>query len=57
MFEVELYELLNCNEPVRDFIESLEIKMQTKALAAISLLSEQGNDLREPYSKAVGWAF
>lgn len=54
MFEVETYQLENGRSPVEDFIKGLDKKMQAKALAAIDILAEYGNRLREPYSKPMG---
>ena len=54
MFTIELYELPNGRKPVAEFIKSLDVKMQVKAINSISLLEEFGTRLREPYSKSVG---
>jgi len=54
MFEVDYYELPNGDKPVEQFINSLDIKMRVKALGSIDILAEFGNQLREPYSKAIG---
>ena len=54
MFEIEPYRLESGKSPVEDFICGLDKKMQAKALAAIDLLEEYGNRLREPYSKSMG---
>ena len=54
MFEVNYYRTKNGKSPVADFIDSLEPKMQAKAVATIDILSEYGNHLREPYSKPMG---
>lgn len=54
MFEVDYYHLENGRAPAREFIESLDVKMRAKAVAAIDLLCEFGNRLREPYSKPMG---
>lgn len=54
MFEVDYYKLNNGKKPVEEFIDSLEPKMRMKAMATIKLLSEYGNQLREPYSKSMG---
>ena len=54
MFEVEVYRLENGRASVEDFIRGWDKKMQAKALATIEILSEFGNQLREPYSKAIG---
>jgi len=54
MFDVEYYELSNGTKPVKQFIDSLDIKMRAKALGGIDILAAFGNTLREPYSKAMG---
>ena len=54
MFEVEYYTLANGEQPVKEFLDSLETKLKVKALMDIALLEEFGNDLREPYSKPIG---
>jgi len=54
MFEVDYYELPNGEKPVAQFINSLDTKMRVKALGSIDILAEFGNNLREPYSKAIG---
>lgn len=49
-FKAEFYE--NGDDiPVKDFLDSLDVKMRTKFLMEIKLLEEKGNELREPYSK------
>lgn len=53
MFEVEYYEMKNGKVPVREFIDGLSIKMQSKAMAGIEILEELGPELREPYSKSL----
>lgn len=53
MFEVEFYETESGEIPVSRFLDSLPVKMRTKAVATIEILSEYGNLLREPYSKAL----
>ena len=54
MFDVEYYKLPNGEKPVKQFIDSLDLKMRAKALGSIEILAEFGNMLREPYSKSVG---
>ena len=54
MFNVDYYELPNGEKPVEQFIDSLDIKMRSKALGSIDILAEFGHTLREPYSKAMG---
>lgn len=50
-YEVEFYELPNGGSPIEEFLSSLEIKMKAKVLKTISLLENNGNELREPYTK------
>ena len=51
VFEVEFYQLPNGREPAREFLMGLEIKMRAKMADTISLLQDNGYELREPYSK------
>ena len=46
-----LYDLPNGTCPAQDFIDSLELKMQAKMLRTISMLQDNGTDLRMPYSE------
>lgn len=50
-FEVEFYQMANGKEPARDFLLSLERRMRAKMVDTIVLLRDNGNELREPYSK------
>lgn len=52
-FEVEFYQAKDGTIPAEDFIRSLDRKMKAKVLGLIQILSEKGNQLREPYSKHV----
>ena len=54
MFEVNYYRLENGTAPVEQFIDSLNPKMQAKAMYSLALLEEFGNQLREPFSKPIG---
>lgn len=53
MFEIIFYETSDKKKPVEDFLRSMDKKLQVKTLQEISLLKEFGNELREPYSKAL----
>ena len=53
MFEIEYYETDKGKMPVYDFLNSLPIKIRVKAFASLKILSEYGNNLREPYSKYI----
>lgn len=46
-----LYDLPDGTYPVQEFIDSLDLKMQAKMLRTISMLQENGTDLRMPYSE------
>lgn len=50
-FEVEFYEDASGKQPAKDFLLSLDTKMRAKMVNTISLLQENGYELREPYSK------
>lgn len=50
-FEVEFYTKDNGEKPAKDFILGLDVKMRAKILGIINVLEENGNQLREPYSK------
>lgn len=50
-FDIIFYNKPDGSEPAMDFILSLDDKMQARVLKTIKLLSVNGNNLREPYSK------
>lgn len=50
-FEVEFYTKDIGEKPAKEFILSLDKKMRAKILGIIDILEENGNELREPYSK------
>ena len=50
-FEIEFYEKPDGEQPARDFLMSLDVKMRAKLVSIIAVLEENGNELREPYSK------
>ncbi|WP_307726233.1 type II toxin-antitoxin system RelE/ParE family toxin [Senimuribacter intestinalis] len=51
MFQVQFFEKENGDCPVENFILSLDAKMQAKIVGLLEILQENGNSLREPYSK------
>ena len=53
-FEIIFYEKEDGSEPAKDFIVSLNIKMRAKMLRTITMLRDNGNNLREPESKSIG---
>ena len=50
-FKVLFYEKEDGTEPAKDFLNSLDIKMQAKIISTIEILQNNCIDLREPYSK------
>ena len=50
-FEAEFYEKENGEQPAREFLLSLDKKMRAKMMMIIGVLQDNGNELREPYSK------
>jgi len=50
-FEVEFYEKEGGEQPIREFLLSLDKKMRAKMLMIIGVLQDNGYELREPYSK------
>lgn len=50
-FEVEFYETENGGQPAKEFLLSLDKKMRAKMVNTISILQDNGYELREPYSK------
>lgn len=50
-FEVDFYKTPSGSCPTTEFLDSLERKMRAKVLRMILLLEQNGNNLREPYSK------
>lgn len=53
LFEVEFYETANGKQPAKDFLLILDKKMRAKMLRMITILAENGTELREPYSKYI----
>ena len=52
-FEVEFYETSKGDQPVKEFLLSLDKKMRAKMADTISILQDNGYELREPYSKHI----
>ena len=50
-FTISFYETANGERPAEEFLLDLDIKMRAKMARTIQLLSDNGNELREPYSK------
>lgn len=49
--EAIFYDKPDGTQPAKDFINSLDIKMQAKMVRTIQILQDNGTALREPYSK------
>ncbi len=54
LFDIIFYRLPNGKQPVREFLDSLDIKMRVSALDELKLLEEFGNQLKSPHSKPIG---
>lgn len=50
-FTVEFYETKEGERPAEEFLDELDVKMRGKLVMTLKVLQEQGNRLREPYSK------
>ncbi len=53
-FDIDFFHKTDNSCPVAEFLDSLDYKMRAKLLRLIMLLEENGNELREPYSKSLG---
>lgn len=51
--EIKFYEDSNGQFPVKDFLDSLDIKMRQKMLRSIQALQEMGVSLRMPLSESL----
>ena len=51
LFQIDFYTMLSGEEPAKEFLLSLSPKMRAKMFRTIDLLAQNGNALREPYSK------
>ena len=50
-FEAIFYETLDGKQPAKEFLLSLDTKIRAKMVHIISILQDNGYELREPYSK------
>ena len=50
-FKAEFFTQQNGSKPAKDFLLSQDVKMREKLFGLIDILEENGNQLREPYSK------
>ena len=50
-FEVEFYETESGEQPAKEFLCALNVKMRAKMVNMISILQDNDYELREPYSK------
>jgi len=53
MFQVEFYETAHGDCPVKKFLDGLPVNLRTKAARSLLILQQEGNNLREPYSKPI----
>lgn len=52
-YEVIFYRDVNKKSPFIEFLNSLDEKLRAKTLMMVHLLEENGNDLREPFTKSL----
>jgi len=52
-WQVEFYKKENGDNPVLEYLLSLDAKMRAKAFSEIELLKRHGTELREPYVKPI----
>lgn len=50
-FTVDYYKTQNGNCPAKEFLDFMDEKMQARFFRLLYLLEQNGNELREPYSK------
>ena len=50
-FDIIFYDKPDGTEPVKEFLDSLDVKMRAKMIRTIVMLQKNGYELREPYSK------
>ena len=53
-FEIVFYDKPDGTEPAKEFLLGLDVKMRAKMFRTIEMLKKNGNNLREPESKALG---
>lgn len=53
MFQIEFYETEQGIQPAKEFLLSLDTKMRAKMVNTISILQDNGYELRELYSKSL----
>ena len=53
-YQVIFYRDKEKKSPFIDFLNNLDDKLRAKTLMMIHLLEENGNDLREPFTKSLG---
>lgn len=50
-YEIIFYEDEKGNVPVKDFLDSMDLKMRSKMLLSINIIKVQGPLIRMPYSE------
>ena len=54
MFEIIFFSTDSGKQPVKEFLDELDVKMRNKILDTLKHLQIHGTFLREPYSKPLG---
>ncbi len=52
-YDVVFFEKENGAQPAKEFLLGVDVKMRAKMSNVISMLSDYGHELREPYSKHI----
>ena len=50
-YQVDFYETTDGKQPAKDFLLSLDYDMRAKIISTISILQDNGPELRKPYSE------
>ena len=50
-YQVDFYETIDGKQPAKDFLLSLDYAMRAKMISTISILQDNGPELRKPYSE------
>lgn len=53
-FDIDFFELDNGDCPIREYLDSVDVKMRAKIAWTIGLLEKNGNMLGMPYSEPLG---
>lgn len=52
-YQVDFYETIDGKQPAKKFLLSLDYAMRAKMISTISILQDNGPELRKPYSEHI----